>query len=283
MLKIPGLLGAVAISWIVATPTIAQDVTAETVLATVAGTDITLGHVIVLRETLPEQYQNLDDQVLFEGIVDQLVQQAVLANTLEIETPVIQLKLENEHRSLRAGAALGIAMAAAVTEEAVATAYDEQYASVAPDKEYNASHILVETQEEATALIAELGDGAEFVDLAKEHSTGPSGPNGGELGWFTDGMMVQAFQDAVAEMATGGVSEPVETQFGWHVITLNETRSQEVPSLEEVRVEIAQKIQDAAVDATIQSLTETADVTRVDLTGFDFSAMRDISLVESDG
>ena len=280
MLKIPGYLGAVAIAWTVAAPAIAQDVTADTVLATVAGTDITLGHVIVLRETLPEQYQNLEDDVLFPGILDQLVQQAVLANTLESESPVIRLKLENEHRSLRAGSALGLAMAAAVTDEAVAAAYEEQYAGVAPDKEFNASHILVETEEEATALIAQLADGADFPDLAKEHSTGPSGPNGGELGWFTDGMMVQPFQDAVADMESGGISAPVQTQFGWHVITLNETRLLEVPSLEDVRVELAQKIQDDAVDATIEQLMGTTEVTRTDLTGFDFSAMHDLTLVE---
>ena len=74
------------------------------------------------------------------------------------------------------------------------------------------------------------------------HSTGPSGPSGGELGWFGPGMMVPPFEEAVMAMEVGAVSEPVETQFGWHVITLNDTRSQAAPPLDEVREELAEEI-----------------------------------------
>lgn len=281
MLKIPGFLGAVALACTLVVPAAAQDATADTVMATVGDTDITLGHMIVLRETLPEQYLNLDDGVLFPGILDQLIQQVVLAQTLDTPSRAIELKLENERRSLMAGAALSLALAAAVTEEAVAAAYDEQYGSIEPDKEFNASHILVETEDEALALIALLADGADFPDLAKEHSTGPSGPNGGELGWFSDGMMVQPFQDAVAEMEAGGVSAPVQTQFGWHVIILNEARFLDVPSLDEVRTEIAQKIQDDTVDQVIEELSVAAQVVRTDLTDFDMSSFRNLDLVNN--
>lgn len=281
MLKRPVFLGVTALAIALAVQATAQDVTADTVVASVGATDITLGHVIVLRESLPEQYQNLDDAVLFPGIVDQLVQQTILAQTVETASPAIELQLENERRSLMAGTALSQAMANAVTDESLNAAYEEQYASAAPSKEYNASHILVDTKEKAEELIAELSAGADFADLAKEHSTGPSGPNGGELGWFGEGMMVAPFQDAVFAMETGGISAPVETQFGWHVIKLNETRLLETPTLAEVQSELSQQIQEAAVEETLKNLTENADVTRPDLSKIDPSVIRNLELVQN--
>ncbi len=281
MLNLPGLLGAAALTMILTTQTYAQDVTSETVLATVGDQKITLGHVIVLTETLPDEYKNLEDEILFGGVLDQLIQQAALAQSMEGTSTIIELKLENERRSLQAGAALQMAMISAITDETLAAAYEEQYAGFEPSKEYNASHILVETEEEAAALVSELSGDADFADLAKEHSTGPSGPNGGELGWFGDGMMVQPFQDAVSEMEDGGISAPVQTQFGWHVIKLNESRLLDVPTLEMVRGELAQKLQDTAVEAAIEELTEAANVVRNDLTGIDPTQIRNLSLVEN--
>lgn len=265
----------------VALPAAAQEATASTVVATVNGTDITLGHMIILREALPEQYRSIADDRLFDGILDQLIRQTVLADTIEKPSQAIALQLENEQRALLAGAAMATALVDVTSDEALQAAYDKKYADAEPSKEYNASHILVETENEAIDLIAKLTDGAIFADLAKDFSTGPSGPNGGELGWFGEGMMVQPFQEAVFAMQVGGVSAPVQTQFGWHVIALNETRLLEGPSFEDVRAELSEEIQQEALEGILTKLTDAADVVRPDISGIDRATIQDRSLVEN--
>ena len=174
-------LAPLAVALTLAVPVFAQDaVTKDTVVATVNGTDITLGNMIVARAILPEQYQSLPDEVLFNGILDQLVQQQALADSFEGELPArVTLSIENETRSLTAGEVVEQMMGASVSDSDLQAAYDEQYGSVEPEQEFNASHILVETKEEADAIKAELDGGADFAAMAREKSTGPSGPGGG--------------------------------------------------------------------------------------------------------
>ena len=243
------------------------------VLATVNGTDITLGHVIVARRTLPEQFQGLPDEALLPGLVDQLVQQTLLAESLEDAPPSIALQVENEERNLRAGAALREYLEGALTEEDVRAAYEERVAGEEPSTEWRASHILVETEEEAREILAEIEGGADFADLARARSTGPSGPRGGDLGFFGEGMMVPPFQEAVEALSPGEVSEPVQTQFGWHVIRLEETRQSEVPPFEALAPEIAEELQREAVASHLAELTEGADITREPLEGIDPAAL----------
>lgn len=255
-----------------------EDVSPETVVATVNGTEITLGHMLVLRSRLPAQYQQLDDQVLYDAILDQLIQQTVLGETAGELSEINQLILANEERALLAGQIVAEAAEAALTDEAIQAAYDATYADAGGDTEYNAAHILVETEEEAAALVADLADGAEFGALAREHSTGPSGPNGGDLGWFSEGMMVPPFEEAVLALEVGEVSVPVETQFGWHVIVLNDTRQTTAPELEAVRGEIEMQVQQDAVQALVDSLTAEADVVRPD-EPLDPAVLSDMSLL----
>lgn len=246
-------------------PVAAQDdVSPATVVATVNGTEITLGHMLVLRSRLPAQYQQLDEQVLYDAILDQLIQQTVLGETAGELSEVNRLVLANEERALLASQVVSEAAEAAVTDEAVQAAYEAAYADAGGDTEYNAAHILVETEEEAATLVAELADGAEFGALAREHSTGPSGPNGGDLGWFSEGMMVPPFEQAVLALEVGQVSGPVETQFGWHVIVLNDTRQTTAPELEAVRGEVEMQVQQEAVQALVERLTADADIVRPD-------------------
>lgn len=275
-------IGAIALSACFALPVAAQDEPAlDTVVATVNGTDITLGHMIVARATLPEQYQQLPDEVLFTGILDQLVQQTALADTYEGELPArVTLSLDNETRSLIAGEVIEQVMTTEVSDAALQAAYDAQYADQDAGTEYNASHILVETQEEAAAIVEELEAGADFATVAREESTGPSGPGGGSLGWFGAGMMVPTFEQAVVDMEVGTVSQPVETQFGWHVIKLNETRALEAPTLETVREELELQIRQTAVQQTIEDVTSAAEVDRAGAEGIDPSVLQNLEWLE---
>ena len=144
-----------------------------------------------------------------------------------------------------------------------------------------ARHILVETEDEAKAIIAELDKGADFETLAKEKSTGPSGPAGGDLGYFSRGRMVPEFEEAAFALDVGAYTEePVQTQFGWHVIQLNETRIKEAPTLEEVRDELRAKVEQDVVKAHIDGLVENANVDRSGSEAIDPKLLSNMDLTE---
>lgn len=256
-------------------------VSGDTVVATVNGTDITLGHMIILKQGLPQQYQQLPPDVLFNGILDQLVQQTVLGDSIESLSPAGQRVLDNEIRSIRAAEKVQSITAEAVTEDALQAAYEKAYSDLEPETEYNASHILVETEEEAQALVVDLEGGADFATLAQEKSTGPSGPNGGQLGWFGAGAMVAPFEEAVVAMEPETISAPVQTQFGWHVIRLNETRLKNAPPLEQVQGELAEQIRREAIEAQVEVLLQEASVDRIEEGALDPTILNDTSLLEN--
>ncbi len=258
----------------------AQDVGPETVVATVDGSEITLGQMVMTRAQLPEQYQSLPDEVLWQGILDQLVQQQLLAANGGSETLRVRIALENERRALLAGEAIEALTAAAVTEEALQAAYDARFATAEPEPEYNASHILVESEEAARAIIDRLNGGEDFATVAQEASTGPSGPSGGELGWFGMGMMVPEFETAVVGMEVGQISEPVQTQFGWHVIKLNDFRLKAAATLDELRQELTAQVQQEAIEAELARLAEGAEVNFSDAALFNPAMLRDISIIQ---
>ncbi|WP_420568924.1 peptidylprolyl isomerase [Thalassovita sp.] len=261
--RVTFLSGAV-LSLFMALPAVAEDKPgADTVIASVNGTEITLGHMILVQQNLPQQYQTLPSDVLFNGILDQIIQQTVLAQSApEGDSRLVRLSIDNERRALKAGEVLQVAVESAINDVAVQELFDAKYADGTGGREFNASHILVETEEKALELIALLEGGADFAELAKEHSTGPSGPNGGQLGWFGEGMMVPPFEKAVLEMAVGAISVPVKTQFGWHVIKLNDARTKAAPTLDEVRAEIEGELENAAIDARIKELTDAAKIVK---------------------
>jgi peptidyl-prolyl cis-trans isomerase C len=155
-----------------------------------------------------------------------------------------------------------------VTDEMVRTRYDEL--SDDPDltrEEVRARHILLDTEEEALAVIDELEAGADFAELAALRSTGPSGPEGGDLGFFRREQMVAPFAEAAFAMEPGSVSlSPVETQFGWHVIKVEERR-EAPPAFEELEPQLRQEIARQVYQALIDELREGADIALFDLQG----------------
>ncbi len=148
-----------------------------------------------------------------------------------------------------------------VDEAAIKQAYDERVANLA-DKEFNARHILVKTEDEAKAVIkAAMADGADFAAIAKEKSTGPSGSNGGSLGWFKAQTMVPAFSNAVKTMKKGDISkEPVKTQFGYHVIKLEDSRDAKLPTLESLKPQLERVISQKKMLAFMEDLKKNADI-----------------------
>ena len=278
MLKHITVLGASAFALITATAAVAQD--ADTVVATVGDVKITLGELIIARSQLPQQYQQFPPEVLFDGLVDQLVQQQLLSNALE-ETPKrMELTLLNERRNLMAAEVINEISEQVITEDVLLEAYDARYADAEPVLEWNASHLLVDTEEEAIAAKQRVTDGEVFADVAREVSTGPSGPSGGELGWFGAGRMVPAFEGATAELAVGEVSDPVQTQFGWHVIILNETRELPPVTFEQAQGELANGIREAAIQALLAELEAEYEVTKPEEGAFDPNLLTNFELLD---
>ncbi|KAA2315695.1 peptidylprolyl isomerase [Pseudooceanicola sediminis] len=258
-----------------------KPVTADTVVATVGGTDITLGHLVTARASLPEQYQQMPANLLFPGLLSQLINQTVLEQAFTGEVPKgVQVSLDNTRRSMMAAVSLADYLETAVTDEMVQKEYNAEYGDgYEPKEEYHAAHILVKTEDEAKDLIKQYNDGTDFGKLARDNSTGPSGPNGGDLGWFSEGMMVKPFEDAVKTLEPGQVSEPVQTQFGWHVIELIETRKQ-APELADVEGEIRSKLQEQVTNAYIDELVAKADVDKSASEGIDPSVLDNTGLLE---
>ena len=272
MFKHRGTLSSVVFAALLALPVTAQENStttpdeqpepdASTVLVTVGETDITLGHLIAAAALLPPEYQRMEDSVLFEGVLEQLAQQEALAQTFREELPLaLALQLENEKRALVARKVIEDKVSELLTEEDIAKRYDEQYGSIEAEPEYNASHILVESEEEALNVIDVINNGGDFAETAREFSTGPSGPNGGALGWFGAGMMVPSFEAATIALEVGEVSGPVQTQFGWHVIQLNEVRAKDIPTLEDVRISIEQDLTRELASDFLERVTDAADI-----------------------
>lgn len=146
------------------------------------------------------------------------------------------------------------------SDEDLKKAYDARFGKE-KRVEYKARHILVKSEDEAKKLIDELKGGADFSELAKTRSLGPTGKDGGELPWFGTGQMVQPFTDATAALKPGEYSsQPVQTQFGWHVILLEETRESEPPSLEDVKTELSQALQRSTLGNYVAELREKAEM-----------------------
>lgn len=146
------------------------------------------------------------------------------------------------------------------SEDDLRQAYQERVEGMG-GTEYRASHILVETQEEASELIAQLDEGAEFGQLAEEHSTGPTASRQGDLGWFKPNQMVPPFAEAVQQLEPGNyTAEPVETQFGWHVIRVAETREAEKPEFESMKSELRDRLASQHIQEYLSSLRDEAEV-----------------------
>ncbi len=152
----------------------------------------------------------------------------------------------------------------AVTEAQAKSAYDEQIAKIAPEPEVRARHILVKTEQEAKDLVKQLKAGADFIELAKKSSDGPSAQTGGDLGYFARGQMVKQFEDVAFALKPGEISAPVQTEFGWHVIKVEDKRNRPVPGFDEVKDQLMASLVQNQLKGVVQGLRGTAKVEIVD-------------------
>ena len=253
-------------------------ITEKTVLVSVNGEDITVGNIISFQSRLSDQYQSMEDSVLFDGILKQLIQQTILSQKVNIHSGRIKYALENQMRAFLSTELVGNLSEAEVMESEIESLYVKFSTNIERKKEYNASHILVETETEAEELLLKLKNGADFSELAKTYSTGPSGAQGGNLGWFGQGAMVPTFENAVIKLKIDELSVPVQTQFGWHLIKLNDVRKTPVPTIEEVRKELITEIKKKKIDFEMSKIIDSADVIYSNLE-IDPKIIREVSML----
>lgn len=198
--------------------------------------------------------------VLNELINIELLTEVALVAGLD-KRPDVRLELERQRKSLLANLALRERMSQFEIGEAELEAEYEKQVAATDRTQYRASHILVKGEEEAKALIRQLDEGADFAALAEEHSVGPSGKKGGDLGWFAPGDMVPEFAAAVKALKPGSYTNvPVMTQFGWHVIKAVDSREVEPPAFEDVEEQLRTALMTRKVATYLQELRERAEI-----------------------
>jgi len=259
-----------------ATPGLAQDDGSEAagdeVLAVVNGREITRAELEAAYAQLPEQYRQMPLQMLTQPLLDQLINGELLLEIADErdldEQPDVQARLEQARANVLRQALIQDEIEKKVTEEKLREAYEAR--SEDPEfstEEVKARHILLESEEAAEEVIAELDGGADFAALAEEHSTGPSASEGGDLGYFGRDAMVPPFAEAAFGLEPGTYTEdPVETQFGWHVI-LTEDKRTTTPSFEESEAQLRESLGREVVAALIEKAREDAEIERFIETG----------------
>ena len=252
-------------------PAAAQD--ENPLVATVNGEEIRRDDVIDAIRRMPaqlqQQIQQIPPEILIPGLArevaaDRLMTARGYADNLQ-DTEVVKERMADAERNIVQNYWLEQAVDARMTEEAVTTAYEEfleEYVAANPPvDEVRARHILVETEDAGKALIERLEAGEDFAALAREASTGPTGPNGGDLGYFTKDRMVPEFAEAAFLLDPGEFSEaPVQTQFGWHVILIEDRRLTQPPSLEDVRPQLVNQLTDRNVQEIRAELLDGAEI-----------------------
>jgi len=219
----------------------------DDVIAKIGDAEVTEAELDAAQSELGAQFQNLPEERRRFAVLSALIDIKALAqeakNSGLAEQPEVAARLDFERDRALHNAYFAENGAGAVTDEDLQARYDKEIAAMPARQEVHARHILVKTEEEAKAVIEELNGGADFEAVAKEKSTGPSGPEGGDLGFFGQGQMVPEFEKAAFALEPGEVSqEPVQTQFGWHVIKVEEKRDATPPSFDQVKDQLRQLV-----------------------------------------
>ncbi len=194
---------------------------------------------------MQSQFANFPEAQRRARALDSLIDIKVLAKQAEKEglqnDPALKLRLDLLRNRALHNDYFQKKVQPGITDDTIRARYKQEIEKTEPEKEVNARHILVKTEDEAKALIKELEGGADFVELAKSKSTGPSGPNGGDLGYFGKGRMVPEFEQAAFALEKGAYTkEPVKTQFGFHIIKVEDKRDRPFPTFEESKERLRQ-------------------------------------------
>ncbi len=255
-----------ALALLVGSPARADD--ANPVLAKVNGVEIHQSDVTLAEEELAPSLAQMDPATKKENVLAFLIDMKIVAKAAEdkkiAEQADFKKKLDFARNRLLMDNLLAAEGKAALTDEAMKKVYDDAAKQISGEQEVHARHILVQTEDEAKAIKAELDKGGDFAKLAKEKSKDPGASDGGDLGFFTKEQMVPEFSKVAFELEPGKISDPVKTQFGWHIIKVEEKRNRKPPTFEQVKPQIEQYVTRKAQSEYVAKLRETAKVERMD-------------------
>lgn len=240
----------------------------EKVIAKVDGVTITEADVATARAEIGQELASIPveqrERVLVEFLIEnQLLAAAAKQNKLD-DNPEFASRLEYYKRRALRDLYFETQVRDQVTEADAKKIYDEQVALLKPETEIRARHILVKEEEDAHKAIERVKGGDDFAEVAKEMSQGPSKTKGGDLGYFSKGQMVEEFEVAAFALGKGEVSEPVKTQFGWHVIKVEDKREKQPPAFDDVKQRIVTALVQRKAQEVMQGLRARAKVEIVD-------------------
>ncbi|WP_316196749.1 peptidylprolyl isomerase [Bradyrhizobium sp. SZCCHNS3053] len=260
------LAGSLALSLLAAPARAADD--ANPVLAKVNGAEIRKSDVTLAEEELGQSLAQMDPATKDENVLSFLIDMKLVAKAAEdkkvADSEEFKKRLAFTRNRLLMDSLLASEGKAATTPDAMKKVYEEAAKQIGGEQEVHARHILVETEDEAKAVKAELAKGADFAELAKKKSKDPGASDGGDLGFFTKEQMVPEFANIAFSLEPGKISDPVKTQFGWHIIKVEEKRSRKPPEFDQVKGQIETYVTRKAQADYVGKLRESAKIERLD-------------------
>lgn len=244
----------------------------DTVVATVNGHDILLSDVRAAHRRLPQQYQQMPFETIFPGLVDSLIDTRLAAADARRRNLHQQQEFKDKMARIEDQVLQRMVLSKTIKESVsdadVRSLYKQSAKERTASGQVKVRHILVETEDKAKAVITDLKKGGDFAALARERSTGPSASDGGDLGFFGRGQMAPAFEAAAFKLKKGAFTEtPVKTQFGWHVILVEDRKKAEAARFEDVEQYLRNKLSREAGTAYINRLRGEAKITRFNADG----------------
>jgi peptidyl-prolyl cis-trans isomerase C len=260
------MTGCVALALIAGSPVYAQD--ANPVLAKVNGAEIRQSDVALAEEELGPSLAQMDPATKKDNVLAFLIDMKIVAKAAEdkkiADREDFKTRLAFARNRLLMDNLLSVEGKAATTDEAMKKVYEDAAKQITGEQEVHARHILVETEDEAKAVEEELKKGADFAELAKKKSKDPGASDGGDLGFFTKDQMVPEFSAVAFTLEPGKISDPVKSQFGWHVIKVEEKRARKAPDFDQVKAQIETYVTRKAQADYVAKLREGAKIERMD-------------------
>jgi peptidyl-prolyl cis-trans isomerase C len=257
--------GCLAIALLAGSPVRAED--ANPVLAKVNGAEIRQSDVALAEEELGPSLAQMDPATKQENVLSFLIDMKIVSKAAEdkkiADSEDFKKKLAFARNRLLMDNLLAEEGKAATTDDAMKKVYEDAAKQITSEQEVHARHILVPTEEEAKKVEDELKKGADFAELAKKESKDPGASDGGDLGFFTKEQMVPEFSKVAFELEPGKISDPVKTQFGWHIIKVEEKRARKAPDFAQVKPQIEQYITRKAQAEYVAKLRQEAKVERL--------------------
>jgi peptidyl-prolyl cis-trans isomerase C len=238
------------------------------VLAKVNGAEIRQSDLTLAEEELGPSLAQMDPATKKENVLAFLIDMKIVAKAAEDKkvenNDDFKKRLAFTRSRLLMDSLLATEGKAATTDEAMKKVYEDASKQIAGEQEVHARHILVETEDDAKAVAEELKKGADFAELAKKKSKDPGASDGGDLGFFTKDQMVPEFSAVAFALEPGKISDPVKSQFGWHIIKVEEKRNRKAPEFEQVKSQIETYVTRKAQAEYVAKLREAAKVERMD-------------------